>query len=135
MAFYKTDTEFTYSILEGFDHILEEKGNQYTSLRKISWNDNGTYKLDIRRYYTTPEGEEKMGKGISFMTDEGPAELINALLQEGYGDTAEVVRNLKDRDDFRSALNSVLNPEDEFYDKDAKDIKADYYDPKELLLA
>lgn len=135
MAFYKTDTEFTYSILEGFDHILEEKGNQYTSLRKISWNDNGTYKLDIRRYYTTPEGEEKMGKGISFMTDEGPAELINALLQEGYGDTAEVVRNLKDRDDFRSALNSVLNPEDEFYDKDTKDIKADYYDPKELLLA
>ena len=135
MAFYKNDTEFTYSILEGFDHILEEKGNQYTSLRKISWNDTGTYKLDIRRYYTTPEGEEKMGKGISFMTDEGPAELINALLQEGYGDTADIVRNLKDREDFRSALNSVLNPDDEFYDKNAKDIKADYYDPKELLLA
>ena len=76
-----------------------------------------------------------MGKGISFMTDEGPAELINALLQEGYGETADIVRNLKDREDFRSALNSVLNPDDEFYDKNAKDIKADYYDPKELLLA
>jgi hypothetical protein len=56
------------------------------------------------------------------------------LLKNGYGDTVDVLNSIKDREDFRSALNSVLNDkDDEFYDKTAKDLKGDYYDPKELL--
>lgn len=131
MAF--NNDEFTYSIADGFDHIIEEKGNQFTALRKIAWNGSDNYKLDLRKYYSTADGGEKMGKGLSFMTDEGPAELVKVLLREGYTESVDVIDCIKDRPDFRSALNSVLNKDDEFYDESAKDIKADYYDPKELL--
>lgn len=125
--------DIKYSIEEGFDFIIEEKGNQFTALRKIAWGDSDKYRLDLRKYYSTETGET-VGKGVSFLTEEGPSELVKVLLKNGYTDTVDVLDNIKDRDDFRSALNAVLNDKnDEFYDKTAKKLKSDYYDPKELL--
>ena len=126
--------DIQYTVDPKCDHIIEEKGNQFLALRLIAWGDSTNYKLDIRKYYSTADGGETVGKGVSFMTEEGPAELTKALLSDGYCDTIDVLNSIKDRDDFRSSLNAVLNNKnDEFYDNTAKDLKADFYDPKELL--
>jgi hypothetical protein len=125
--------DIKYSIQDGFDHIIEEKGNQFTALRKIAWGESDNYRLDLRKWYSTETGET-VGKGLSFMTEEGPSELVRVLLRTGHCDTVDALECLKERDDFRSSLNYVLNDKnDEFYDDTAKDLKGDYYDPKELL--
>ena len=138
MAFGKKNfnsDNFFYTVQDDFDYIIEEKANQFTALRRIDWGNTGNFKLDIRRYYTSSGGEEKMGKGMSFITEEGPSELCKVLLGLGYTDTVDVLKSIKDRDDFRSSLNTVLNnKEDEFYDNSAGEVGSDYYDPKELLL-
>lgn len=129
---FKNDEDFGYSIKEGFDYIIEEKGNQFTALRQIDWGNKGIYRLDLRKYYSQPDGE-RMSKGISFMTDEGPGELVKVLLRTGHCETYDALECIKDREDFRQALNSILGDKDEFYDKSAGELKDNYYDPKELL--
>lgn len=132
---YGNSEEFFYTIEDNFDYIIEEKANQFTSLRKIDWGNTGNYKLDLRRYYTSSDGTEKMGKGISFMTEEGPSELTKVMLGLGYCETVDALTAIKDRPDFRSSLNVVLNnKDDEFYDESAEELKGNYYDPKDLIL-
>lgn len=121
--------DIKYKIMDDFNHIIEEKGNMFTALRKISWNDKDNYKLDLRKYYVTGDGET-VGKGVSFMTEEGPNELAKVLVSEGYGYTDEILKELANREDFRASLNSVLNPDDKFYDEN---VKSEFFDPKELF--
>ena len=97
--------EFNYEMEEGIDHILSEAGNSFISLRKIRWKETSDFKFDIRKYYLT-NGEERAAKGIS-LDEEACNNLPIALLEEGFGDTKEVLNTIKDRDDFNSAL-SVL---------------------------
>lgn len=123
--------EISYTIHDGFDHIIEESGNVFIALRKLSWGDRSDCKLDLRKWYSNASGEETVGKGVSFMTEEGPHELTRVLLEEGYGHTAEVLDAIKDREDFGTALRSLddgvlLTPDDEN--------ATEYYDPKELIL-
>ena len=58
---------FKYAIDKDFDHTIDEKGNTFIALRKIAWGDSENYKLDLRKYYTTEDGE-RMNKGVSFLT-------------------------------------------------------------------
>jgi hypothetical protein len=67
------------------------------------------------------------------MTEEGPANLINALIELGYGNTKEVLGKLSDRTDFRKSLNSLLGKDDELYDDNVGTLEDDYYDPKSLI--
>lgn len=80
---------FTYEIDPDYDHVLEEKGNTYTALRKIRWGDSDNFRLDIRRWYATEEGE-RMSKGCSLMSDEGADELTRILVSTGYGNDKEL---------------------------------------------
>lgn len=122
--------EFTYKLEEGFDHVFDEKANTFLALRKIYWNNKEEPKLDIRKWYTSSDGTEKMGKGVSFLTDEGPHELTRVLLVNGYGNTEQVLESIKDRDDFKTSLVKVLGDDSDIVD----DIDTGYYDPKEVLL-
>lgn len=132
--FKKSSEPITYEYQEGFDNIIDEKGNSFLALRKIRWGDAEEYKLDLRKYYNSANGEV-MGKGVGFLTDEGPHELVRTMTELGYGDTKEILTSIKDRDDFRSSLNKVLGGKDEFYDPEVKDDSEDqYYDPKLALL-
>ena len=117
------DENFQYSVLEGFDFIIEEFGNSSTNLRKISWNGR-PHKLDLRKY-SYKDGEERMLKGIS-LTDDGSNELTNVLIEQGYGDTRRIIKALRKRDDFNESL---LDPNIEIDDSDEEE----YYDPKQLL--
>lgn len=122
---------FSYHVMDDFDHIFDEKGNSFLALRKIHWGDDiqeDKIKLDMRKWFTDADGNEKVGKGVSFLTDEGPNNLVKILLDNGYGHTVEVLDSIKDRDDFRSSLNKVLGEDDEHYDDT---ISEDLYDPTE----
>lgn len=99
--------EFTMNIDPEYDHILTEHGNTFTALRKIQWTNNSPYKLDLRKWDITSDGDEKCRKGICF-DDETANELINVLLSTGYGDTQAVIDSIKDRDDFNSTMAGTL---------------------------
>lgn len=108
--------DFSYRIIDNFDKIIDEKGNSFIALRKISWGESDDVKLDLRKYTTKADGSEQMLKGVSFITEEGPNELAKVLVEEGYGHTDDILSAVSTRPDFRQCLNKVLSPEDELYD-------------------
>ena len=127
MAF---DKKIDYSIVDDFDHTIDESGNQFIALRKIRWGDRDKVNLDIRKYWMQADGEV-LGKGVSFLTDDGPHELTDVLVREGYGRTKNILRSLKEREDFQKSLNVVLGKESEFYDEEVGE--EEIYDPSCLL--
>lgn len=119
-------TEFKYAIDKSFDHTIDEKGNTFIALRKIAWGNSEEYKLDLRKYYATAEGET-MSKGVSFLTEDGPNELVNVLLQEGYGEPMAIAETIKNsRPDIMELLAADI-------DKIKEEANSDFYDPRELL--
>ena len=128
-----------YTIKDGYDHVLEEKGNTYISLRKMCWcgadeAEEKEGKLDIRKYYTGKDGNEVVGKGVS-LTEEGANELVHVLTKTEYGNTKTIINNIKNREDFIPSLVNCLS--DEQLQDTGIDVskyeKEDYYDPRKEL--
>lgn len=115
--------DFSYTIVDDFDKVFDEKGNTFLAVRKLVWGDTDPEKakLDIRKWYVNAAGEETVGKGVSFLTEEGPNALVRVLTESGFGHTREILENIKDRDDFKPALNIVLGKDSEFYDESANE--------------
>lgn len=152
--------EFNYETDENKEsYIIEEKGNSYTQLAYERWNEDSQFRLALRKFYSSAKGETA-GKGVTFMTEEGPSELINALLKEGYGNPDDIAKVcIEDRPDIIGAIifnhgdNSETGDGDEesmvtidkkplmyFVDKYAEYNKEheitnedDMYDPEEIL--
>lgn len=128
------DTPYKYSVIDNVNYVVEECGNRFTALRKIQWAGSNKVYVDIRRWEKKPDGSEMAAKGCTFMTEEGPCELVNALIDAGYGNTREIVSHLSNRSDFRSAVNSVVDKDDPLYDKEAAEEETKgYYNAKDLL--
>lgn len=131
--------EFNLELDPSVDIIFDEAGgNSFLALRKLRWSENSQFKLDIRKWFTNSEGEEIAGKGVSFLTPEGPDNLIQALLEIGCGDTRKTLNGIKDRDDFLVSVKEVLTENN--MDLDSVDISIDqldgsesYYDPKSII--
>ena len=117
---------FKYEVVDNFDFVIEEKGNTSINIRKIVWGDSENAKVDIRKYFYK-DGEERMSKGVS-LSDEGADELVKTLCENGYGNTRDILKGIKNRPDFDEALKNIDS--DEEYESDDGD---DYYDPKQLL--
>ena len=115
---------------DNMDEIFDEKGNTFLAMRKIQWckpdaePDPDKAKLELRKWHMRSEGETP-GKGLSFLTEEGPHELVDVLLYNGYGHTKDILEILKDRDDFKESVKSIYGS-----DKDDDE----YFDPREALL-
>ena len=117
--------EFKFEVDKNFgDHVIEERDNLSIIMRKISWGNSGEYKVDIRKYLDTEEGE-RMNKGIS-LTDNGANELAKELVSCGYGDTKEIIKALSKREDNLADLLNQCNNESEDEDSGSEE----YYDPK-----
>lgn len=108
---WKENSNICQTIIDEFDHIIQEKGNTYISLRKVKWFENSDVKLDLRKYVTNTDGSEKMMKGCSF-DEEAGHELTHVLTEEGYGDTRVILNNIKDRDDFKVSMVRSLSNDD-----------------------
>ena len=132
------DNQFQYHVFKDYDIPFDEKGTTCGTVRKVQWikgsgePDESKAKIEIRKVYTSG-AEEKTGKGYTFSTPEGPGELACTLLKLGHANTKDVIMSIKDRDDFRKSLNSVLGKDDEAYDESAGTLEDDFYDPREVL--
>lgn len=129
--------EFRLEIDDSINEVFDEvTGNSFLALRKLRWTENGPFKLDIRKWFVNSNGEEVAGKGVSFMTEEGPDNLIEALLKHGYGDTRKTLNGIKDREDFNIAIKEIIMENDidldsiEIQTLDSTDF---FYDPKSIL--
>lgn len=130
--------EFKLEIDNEVDEVIDEvPGSSFIALRKLRWSDSGPFKLDIRKWYTNSEGEEIAGKGVSFMTEEGPDNLIEALLRHGYGDTRKTLNGVKDREDFLPAVKEIIMEKGIDFDSievpSLDSLGEGFYDPKSIL--
>jgi hypothetical protein len=124
MAFKKNDSDEIKYTVGDIDEVIDNKGNSVILLRKMTWN-NGKEKLELRRWIVDIN-EEKPLKGVAFLTDDGPDNLVNVLVDKGYGKTHEVLQVLKRRDDFEEALENLNK-------KPNAKKSSKYLDPKEML--
>lgn len=140
-----TMKQFNLEIDDSINEIVDEgAGNSYIALRKLRWNEDAPFKLDIRRWYINSNGEEIAGKGLSFITDEGPHNLTEILTRNGFGRTDVILDNIKNRQDFLYEAKRVLDelgsehgkliavePSNPFTDNGSDAV---FYDPKEMLM-
>ena len=127
------DNQFQYHVFKDYDIPFDEKGTTCGTVRKVQWikgsgePDESKAKIEIRKVYTSG-AEEKTGKGYTFSTPEGPGELAIGLIKAGFGDTKEVLRAVRSREDFLEAANNINNDEDD-------NTSGDIFDMRDLLLA
>ena len=113
------------------NRIIEERGNYFTAIRMVRWKPEADFKLDIRKYSSTEEGDVPL-KGISFMTEEGPTELITALLEEGYGSTNDVANSIfKHREDIVERISKLQSGEITVDDDETHE---EYYNARDMVL-
>ena len=127
------DNQFQYHVFKDYDIPFDEKGTTCGTVRKVQWikgsgePDESKAKIEIRKVYTSG-AEEKTGKGYTFSTPEGPGELAIGLIKAGFGDTKEILREVRSREDFLEAANNINNDEDD-------NTSGDIFDMRDLLLA
>ena len=127
------DSNLTYHIFKDYDIPFDEKGSTCGSVRKIQWVKEGAEpdelkaKVEIRKMYITSNGE-RMGKGYTFSTPEGPGELVTGLISAGFGETKSILKELRKRDDFRKAVETINE------DPDDNNENGEMFDMRNLLL-
>ena len=126
------DNSMQYHIFEDFDIPFDEKGTTCGTVRRVQWvkgdaqPDPEKAKIEIRKIYTSG-AEEKTGKGYTFSTPEGPSELVHGLISKGFANTKEILKMVRERDDFLEAANTINDDND---DSDSGEM----FDMRDLLL-
>ena len=125
--------EFKYEVDKEFDYLVEEKGNQAIFFRRVSWGGRDA-KPEIRKWYVDGTSETP-GKGVTFMTEEGPDELVKVMTEVGFGKTDEILENISKREDFGISVKKVLGSGIESIIDQYEDIELEeVYDPRALDL-
>jgi len=127
----KDTSNFKYTVNEEVDEIVDEKGNTAILFRKLAWGE-GQEKLEIRKWYVNIDGETP-SKGVTFLTEDGPHNLVHVFAKKGFGDTETILNTLKERDDFEEALSNVIGKKKVKAIKEQDSSEVQYYDPKEML--
>ena len=74
--------------------------------------DESKAKIEIRKV-TMKDNEETALKGYAFATEEGPGELITGMIKAGFGDTKEILRAVRTREDFMEAATTINEESDD----------------------
>lgn len=91
---------------EGPNEVIDENGNMVLMLRKVAWNGKEA-RLELRKWIIDTNDEKPM-RGVSFMTEQGPHNAAEALVELGYGRTNHLINVLKEREDFEESLISAI---------------------------
>lgn len=130
-----------YEYDERLDKVVDEKANQFISVRFAKWKEDQDFQLEIRRFALSEDGETPL-KGVRFLTDNGPHELTTTLVENGFGMADELVDTIIENRPAVAAkiynrltgdkklMTKVLSHEN---DEDTVDESENFYDPKELL--
>ncbi len=126
-------SQMFYHIFKDYEIPFDEKGSTCGTVRLVQWckkgdePDKDKAKIEIRKVYTSG-GEEKLGKGFTFSTPEGPGELAVGLIKAGFGETKDVLNAVRERDDFREAVMNLNKDDDDNSD-------GEMFDMRDLLLS
>lgn len=130
-----------YEYDERLDKVVDEKANQFISVRFAKWKEDQDFQLEIRRFALSEDRETPL-KGVRFLTDNGPHELTTTLVENGFGMADELVDTIIEHRPAVAAkiynrltgdkklMTKVLSHEN---DEDMEDESENLYDPKELL--
>lgn len=118
-----------YKIFEGNDNIFDEKGSTFCALRKVAWwnpdkrDDEPTAedaKWELRKWRVNDDGTDTANKGMTFLTEDGPNNLTELLVDKGFGKTNKILGSIKKRDNFKDSVEHMYDEEEinseEFFD-------------------
>lgn len=134
MAFNK-DSEITYEVKpNGVNALIDEKNNTVMMLREVGWNGRDHH-LELRRWIVEENGE-RPSKGVTFMSDAGPHNLVDVMTGLGYGNTKTILNNIKERADFEPSLVDAIGMQKVIQAKNTEvEIgEDDYFDPRRLSI-
>ena len=120
-----------YHVFKDYNIQFDEKGSTCGTVRKVQWvregkePDEEKAKIEIRHVTVNDSGETPL-KGYAFSTPEGPGELIVGMIEAGFGDTKEILRATRKREDFLEAAKNI-NEDDSF-------TEGETFDMRDLLL-
>lgn len=118
--------------------IIEEHQNQMKVLQVGMWAkpdepiDPFRCKYETRTVYIGKDGNEIMGKGCSF-SEEGINELTRVLVEQGKGNTKDLLTSMSERTDFLPTLKRVLKGNPEAEDIDLSDVDEEFFDASTIL--
>lgn len=133
MAF-KKDGNLSYEVNpDGINEVIDEKGSMTLMLREVAWNGRQSH-LELRKWVVDVDKEQPM-RGVSFITEDGPHNLAEVLVQHEYGNTKNLLKQLSARGDFEEALIDVIGKKKVVTAKNTTSVvtEDDYYDPKTLI--
>ena len=111
---FDKDASFEYHVFKDYGITFDEKQSSCGTLRLVQWVKNGAEpdeskaKIEIRKIKIDPEGETKL-KGYAFGTEEGPHELVEGMVEVGFGDTKKILKSVRKREDFMEAATTINN--------------------------
>lgn len=129
---FNSNTNLLYHVFQDYNIPFDEKGNTVGTVRKVQWvkegnePDESKAKVEIRKMYINDEGE-RAGKGLSFSTPEGPSELVEGMINAGFGRTKEILKAVRKRDDFLESAKTINEDDDGNSD-------GEMFDMRDLLL-
>ncbi len=118
--------------------ILEEHQNQMKVLQVGMWGkpdepiDPFRCKYETRTVYIGKDGNEIMGKGCSF-SEEGINELTRVLVEQGKGNTKDLLTSMSTRPEFLPTLKRVLKGNPDAEDIDLSDVDEEFFDASTIL--
>jgi hypothetical protein len=120
--------ELQYHVFKDYNIQFDEKASTCGTVRKVQWckegkePDESKAKIEIRHVKVDDTGETRL-KGYAFSTPEGPGELIVGMIDAGFGDTKEILRSVRKRDDFLEAAKTINDDEDDNSDGEMFDMR------------
>lgn len=121
------DAGIQYHVFKDYDISFDEKGATYGTVRKVQWVKEGEEpdetkgKIEIRKIYNTNDGE-RTGKGYTFSTEDGPNDLVDEMVDKGFGNTKNILKSVRNRDDFMEAA-TTINEDTDGSDGEAFDLR------------
>ena len=96
------DIQYSYNA-DGVNEVIDElSATSFLALREVKWSDEDSdYKLDLRRYFIKQDGTEMPGKGTAIGN---PDTLAEALINNLYGSTKNIISSIATRDDYISSM-------------------------------
>lgn len=130
---FKKDGNISFTIkVDGINELIDERNNSILALREVGWNDKEP-RLELRRWIVDENGDKPM-KGVSFLTEDGPHNLVNSMTKLGFGNTETILANIKNRDNFEESLVKVIGKKkvSKAKEETIEISEDDYFDPESL---
>lgn len=130
---FKKDGNISFEIKEdGINELIDERNNSILALREVAWNGR-QFHLELRKWIVDETGDKPM-KGTSFLTEDGPNNLVNTMTKLGFGTTEKILTNIKYRDDFEDSLVKVIGKKkvSKAKEETIEISEDDYFDPESL---